>query len=415
MPRPSRLPNYADPAVPLDAAALAEIDLIDPTLRDFGLHKRIANSQAATDDLTVSVAAIESGQEAVVGYSEISYTGRPGAAGQFMVDTTNWQADGFERVYEFVADAEDVADPENVPVINATTSDTDYAALTAKINSSSWQGATRQNVLAVHIAASDKVVIYPADAPGGNPVPGASGIEISEGAGLPNATLLRTVLDETPGAVATNSKVSAFQVTVIANHLTLAAAGVVKLPVNLDPKSWQVQVRDSAGRLKANADLKITVPTAEGTQHFLGLAINAAVAGEVGALAKDDDVDAVASASRNAYFSAGKRPVKVIQIETTVKVAFAGGAVTTDVVKTTAAGVETTLGSAIAITALVAHDPTDLTLDDVPLPCTLLAGEKLNYQVNGGGGLTTNVVTYTTHYVELIEVGDVLHFLVAGT
>ncbi len=194
----------------------------------------------------------------------------------------------------------------------------------------------------------------------------------------------------------------------------LAATQPVKVPVPFTPTAWQVSVRDSGGRLKSAADVKVTVPTAVAGQAFLGLAFNSAVAGDAGVEVRDLVITAVASSSRNGYFSAPNRPVRILQVDGTVKVAVAGGTLTFDAVKTTAAGVETVLASAVNIATLAAHDPTSIAFDDAALPQSLAATDKLDFQVNGGGGLTAIDVSVAAHYVVLVEAGDVVFVDVYG-
>lgn len=355
-------------------------------------------------------------------YSEFPYSGQPSDA-----ETATIGSD----VYEFCTDAGSVAADTRIGVVIGGSADataqnfvdainaknkTDAHATLFRTNGTTPARANgREKFRAVLDSTNNIVYLYAANKAGGQ--------VLTEG-GAPDKALSDTATNMGPwkhlnanlsvgGATAVCEQSADLVHTVTAANLS--ATQPLKVPIPFAPKSWQVQVRDSAGVLKDSADVTVTVPTAVSGQNFLGLTLNAVAAGDAGVLVRDIVVEAAASANRAGYFSAeGKRPVKVVQVDGTVKAAVAGGTLTFDATKTAADGTETPLASAVNIATLSAHDPTALTFDDAALPQTLAAGEKIGFVNNGGSGLTANDVTYSVHFKPQLEAGDVIHIHVAG-
>lgn len=409
MPKPARSTrDFSSATTPLDADAVQEIRDYDALHRDYALPDRIADSQAKVADLLEQVGDLEASSAPGIPFTVITYTGRPGANGEVEV-----QKEGVTKLFQFVAEEGD-EDEGNVPVVIASSEDTDYAAFVAKVNSPTWQGAEQLNVLAVQVAGSNLVYLYPADAPGGTPVAGPTDMTVTEGAGLPNATLLREDLDETPGTAIANTRL--VPLAVLIGSTEVAATQPIAIPIDLDVAFVQVQVTDANGRRKPFADVRVVPITPVGDQRFVGLYINASVLGDDGVQCTDSLCTLVASTTHWVYFSAGARAKRVLQTELTFKEAVAGGTAVFHATKTTAAGVETALASAVNVATLAAHDPTTLTYDDAPLPEDLAKGDKIAYGLQGGAGLSAPLEgTFTTHWVELVENGDTVQILLGGT
>jgi len=264
----TRNPNrFDDPDVLLTEQAVEEMELYDPMAVTYGTAKRLRGLEQDRAAQATSITELAAAKQAVIPFTVGTYTGRPADLDTFEVDV-----DGNSRTYEMLDDIADLSDPTFVGVLRDADEDGDIAALVAKINDPSWQGGASsdypvQNILAVQVAGSNKLYLYPADAPGGTPVAGASNITITNG--LTNMTFLRTDLDDTPGVGTTLDVVAPFKVTVGAAELLLANQPIL-CPLGFDPQSWQVQVRDAAGQLQPDTYCAVTAE-AVGDQNYLGL------------------------------------------------------------------------------------------------------------------------------------------------
>lgn len=264
----TRNPNrFDDPDVLLTEQAVEEMELYDPMAVTYGTAKRLRSLEQDRATQAASITDLTTSKQAVIPYTVGTYTGRPADLDTFEVDV-----DGNSRTYEMLDDIADLSDPTFVGVLRGANEDADIAALAAMINDPSWQGGATsdypvQNILAVQVAGSNKLYLYPADAPGGTPVAGTSNITITNG--LTNMTFLRTDLDLTPGVGTQLDAVAPFKVTVGAAEL-LAANQPILVPLGFDPQSWQVQVRDAAGVAQPDTYLGVTAE-AVGDQNYLGL------------------------------------------------------------------------------------------------------------------------------------------------
>lgn len=352
-------------------------------------------------------------------YVPIAYSGQP-TTGQILTIAVSG---GETKVFEFVTAEGTVADDAYVGVVIGESADASYANLAAALNGTALANGLEdgdgaqalyngtQPLKAVQDETNNILYIFEADSLGGTPITGA-GSNIAFSTDYSNATLGRANMNLSPSA-ATNAAATRASRVILAGDLS--ATQPIQFAVPFLPTGCLLQVFDSGGRLKVGADAKWAAGTAVGGQNFLNVSLNASVSGDPGLLTHETTFTPVASTSVGGLFKGGNRAVSVKTVTAYANTAPAGGTLTYNGVKTTSAGVETTLASLVNIATLSAHVPTSVTYDDAALPQTLAIGDYLLHQAVGGVGLSApTALTFTTFYSVLVEAGDILVYEVFG-
>ncbi len=407
--------SYNDPSIPLPLAAAITGEDYHNLFKDYALLQRISNleSDAATVETDVADLA-----EGVVAYSEFPYSGQP-TAGQ------TWTIGG--DVYEARGAAASLSDDAYIAVLIGSTADDTYANLAAAINNTAayWHasifqsdgttaalGRGTENVLAAQDATGNVLYLYNAVSPGGAKKKGAApSLVLSDSVANGGPWKLTNLNTSVGTGVAQITKSLTTKHTVAAGDLT--ATQPLLLPVPFAPLAWRIDVFDANG-VRREPYIEVTVPSAVGGQNFLALNLNDTTPTNPNKAVVTVPVAASKSGS-GAWAPPTGRDVRITKYELVIRDAVAGGTLTADVKKTVAAGTQTNWASAVDVAAFGAHDPTDLTPDDVAVPHDLGGTEYLELTLNGGSGLTAPASgTFILSWAEKVVATDVLMLSVYG-
>lgn len=403
-----------DPTVPLTSAAAAVGDGYHNLFTDYALLQRVAQLESGATTASTGIDALRDG---VVAYSEFSYSGQP-TAGQTWTIGSN--------VYEARGAAASLSNDAYIAVLIGSTADDTYANLVAAINGTApyWHASIFQtdgetaalgrgtaNVVASQDATGNVVYLYRAATPGGTKLKGAPGsIALSDTVANGGPWKLTNLNTSVGIETAKITKQATVVHTVAAGDLT--ASQPLLVPVPFAPVAWRVAVFDANGVPRAPY-IEVTVPTAVNGQNFLGLNLNDAT--PTGANKSVVTIPAAAAKTCSGYWAPPSgRDVRITNYETVIRNSIAGGTLTGDVKKTTAAGSQTNWATAAAI-ASSTNDPTSFTPDDVALPHDLGGSEYVELGNVGGSGLTAPTeVTWIVTWAEKVVATDKLMITVYG-
>lgn len=279
-----------DLSIPLTEDQAKHAQRSNPSLRSLRAIERVRQNE---NSIAAAIARLNSLGSGIVAHATYPYTGQPTAEQTVTIGA---------NVYQFITEDGAVTNNAYIAVQIGSTADDTWANFALAINRTYSPNqhpnitniATTapalangtENVLAVHVPASDIIYLYAADAPGGNKVQGIA----------PNIALSRTASNAGPwsrsnlnlavgGAFAPATKVLDVRHAVIAGDLSATQPLLVAVPFT--PQSWDVKAYKSTGVPVQTPDVVVTVPAAVSGQAFLGLNLGAATVGMTPLVATD--------------------------------------------------------------------------------------------------------------------------------